>query len=50
MSKSAGVSQKVATYGDRSQEAYIGCTWTGMGSVSCCSGFPLQGVHQFESS
>jgi hypothetical protein len=33
LSKSIGTSRKVATYGDRPQEAYAGCTWTGMGSV-----------------
>jgi hypothetical protein len=31
--KSVGASQKVATYGDRPQEAYAGRTWTGMRSV-----------------
>jgi hypothetical protein len=33
MSKSVGASRKVATYGDRPQEAYAGHTWTGVGSV-----------------
>jgi hypothetical protein len=31
--KSIGASRKVATYGDRPQEAYAGHTWTGMESV-----------------
>jgi hypothetical protein len=49
LSKSVGASQKVATYGDRPQEAYAGRTWTGVGSVRIVLvGFPLQGVHQFE--
>jgi hypothetical protein len=30
---SVDVSRKVAMYGDRSQEAYVGRTWTSMGSV-----------------
>jgi hypothetical protein len=33
LSKSVGVSRKVATYGDCPREAYIGRTWTGVGSV-----------------
>jgi hypothetical protein len=33
LSKSIGVPWKVATYGDRPQEVYIGHTWTGVGSV-----------------
>jgi hypothetical protein len=33
LSKSVGASRKVATYGDRPQEAYAGRTWTGVGSV-----------------
>jgi hypothetical protein len=33
LSKSIGVSRKVATYGDRPQEAYAGRTWIGVGSV-----------------
>jgi hypothetical protein len=33
LSKSIGASRKVATYGDRPQEAYAGRMWTGMGSV-----------------
>jgi hypothetical protein len=33
LSKSVGVSRKVATYEDRPQEAYAGRLWTGMGSV-----------------
>jgi hypothetical protein len=33
LSKSVNGSQKVATYGDRPQEAYAGRTWTGVGSV-----------------
>jgi hypothetical protein len=33
LSKSVGASRKVATYGDRPQEAYTGHTWTGVGSV-----------------
>jgi hypothetical protein len=50
LSKSVGASRKVATYGDRPQEAYAGRTWAGMGSVRVMLvGFPLQGVHQFES-
>jgi hypothetical protein len=45
-----GGSWKVATYGDRPQEAYAGCTWTGVGSVCVVLvKFPLQGVHRFES-
>jgi hypothetical protein len=32
-SNSVGGSWKVATYGDRPQEAYAGRTWTGVGSV-----------------
>jgi hypothetical protein len=49
LSKSVGVPRKVATYGDRPQEAYAGHTWTGMGSVHVVLvGFPLQGVHRFE--
>jgi hypothetical protein len=31
--KSVGALRKVATYGDRPQEAYAGRTWTVMGSV-----------------
>jgi hypothetical protein len=31
--KSVGASRKVATYRDRPQEAYVGRTWTGVGSV-----------------
>jgi hypothetical protein len=51
LSKSVGASRKVATYGDRPQEAYAGRTWTGVGSVRVVLvGFPLQGVYQFESS
>jgi hypothetical protein len=43
-------SRKVATYGDRPQEAYARHTWTGVGSVRVVLvGFPLQGVHRFES-
>jgi hypothetical protein len=50
LSKSVGASRKVVTYGDRPQEAYAGRTWTGVGSVRVVSvGFPLQGVHRFES-
>jgi hypothetical protein len=33
LSKYAGASRKVATYGDRPQEAYAGRTWTGVGSI-----------------
>jgi hypothetical protein len=33
LSKSVSASQKVATYGDRPQEAYARRTWTGVGSV-----------------
>jgi hypothetical protein len=33
LSKSVGVSWKVAMYGDRLQKAYTGHTWTGVGSV-----------------
>jgi hypothetical protein len=33
LSKSIGVSRKVATYGDRPWEAYTERTWTGVGSV-----------------
>jgi hypothetical protein len=33
LSKSVGVSRKVATYGNRLQEVYAGRTWTGVGSV-----------------
>jgi hypothetical protein len=33
LSNGIDVSQKVATYGDRPQEAYAGRMWTGMGSV-----------------
>jgi hypothetical protein len=33
LSKSVGASQKVATYGNRPQEAYTGRTWTCVGSV-----------------
>jgi hypothetical protein len=33
LSKFVGASQKVATYEDRLQEAYVGRTWTGLGSV-----------------
>jgi hypothetical protein len=33
LSKSVDVPRRVATYGDRLQEAYIGRTWTGVGSV-----------------
>jgi hypothetical protein len=33
LSKSIGASRKVATYGDRPQEAYAGRTWTDMGSI-----------------
>jgi hypothetical protein len=33
LSKSVGVSRKVATYGDRPQEAYAGRTWTSVRSV-----------------
>jgi hypothetical protein len=41
---------KVATYGDRPQEVYDGRMWTGVGSVCVMLvGFPLQGVHRFES-
>jgi hypothetical protein len=37
-------------YEDRPQEAYAGHTWTGARSVRVVLvGFPLQGVHQFES-
>jgi hypothetical protein len=32
LSKSISISRKVATYGDHPQEAYVGRTWTGMGS------------------
>jgi hypothetical protein len=32
-SNSVGGSWKVAMYGDRPQEAYAGCMWTGVGSV-----------------
>jgi hypothetical protein len=32
-SNSVGGSWKVATYGDRLQEAYTGRTWTGVGSI-----------------
>jgi hypothetical protein len=45
-----GGSWKVATYGDRPQEAYAGRTWTGVGSVRVVLvGFPLQVVQRFES-
>jgi hypothetical protein len=30
---SVDVSRKVAMYGDRPQEAYVGRTWTGVGSI-----------------
>jgi hypothetical protein len=33
LSNSVGGSWKVATYGDRPQEAYVRRTWTGVGSV-----------------
>jgi hypothetical protein len=33
MSNSVGDSGKVATYPDHPQEAYAGCTWTGVGSI-----------------
>jgi hypothetical protein len=33
MSKSTGASRKVATYGDRPQEAYARRTWTVVGSL-----------------
>jgi hypothetical protein len=33
LSKSVGVSRKVAMYGDHPQEAYAGRTWTGVGSI-----------------
>jgi hypothetical protein len=33
MSKSVGVSRKVAAYGDHPQKAYAGRMWTGVGSV-----------------
>jgi hypothetical protein len=33
LTKSIGASRMVATYGDRPQEAYAGCTWTSVGSV-----------------
>jgi hypothetical protein len=33
LSKSVSASRKVATYGDRPQEAYAGHMWTGMGSI-----------------
>jgi hypothetical protein len=33
LSKSVGASRKVVTYGDRPQEAYVVCTWTGVESV-----------------
>jgi hypothetical protein len=33
LSKSVGVSQKVATYGDCPEEAYTGHTWIGVRSV-----------------
>jgi hypothetical protein len=37
-------------YGDRPQEVYDGRMWTGVGSVCVMLvGFPLQGVHRFES-
>jgi hypothetical protein len=50
LSKSVGTSRKVATYGDRPQEVYAGHMWTGVGSVRVVLvGFPLQGVHRFES-
>jgi hypothetical protein len=32
-SNSIGGSWKVATYGDRPEEAYAGCTWTSVGGV-----------------
>jgi hypothetical protein len=44
LSKSVGASRKVATYGDRPQEAYAGHTWTGVGSVRVMLvGFPPAG-------
>jgi hypothetical protein len=33
LSNAVGVSRKVATYGDRPQEVYVGRMWTGVGSV-----------------
>jgi hypothetical protein len=33
LSKSVGVSRKVAMYGDRPQEVYVKRMWTGVGSV-----------------
>jgi hypothetical protein len=33
LSNSVDGSWKGATYGDRSQEAYVGCIWTGVRSV-----------------
>jgi hypothetical protein len=43
-SKSVGASRKVAMYRDRSQEAYTGRMWTGVGSVRVVlAGFSLVG-------
>jgi hypothetical protein len=50
LSKSVGTSRKVATYGDRRRKRTLdicGLAWEAY--VSCWSGFPLQGVHRFES-
>jgi hypothetical protein len=33
MSNVVGGLRKVATYGNRPQEAYVGHTWTGVGSI-----------------
>jgi hypothetical protein len=44
LSNSVGGSWKVAMYGDRPQEAYAGCTWTGVGIVHVVLvGFSLVG-------
>jgi hypothetical protein len=50
LSKSVGTSRKVATYGDRRRKRTLdirGLAWEAY--VSCWSGFPLYGVHRFES-
>jgi hypothetical protein len=33
LSNAVGVSRKVATYGNRPQEAYVGRMWTSVGSI-----------------
>jgi hypothetical protein len=50
LSKFVGVSRKVATYGDHCRKRTLGVhglAWEAY--VSYWSGFPLQGVHRFES-